>query len=290
MNTQKNNIDYILNNKTNNITSNKDFALSPNSNLGNDNNLSIIHSGTEKEDNNFSSDSDIFLSSKGKKENNLDTDKPLQEQNRINIQATYKQPTSNQGATSKQTTSEKSNILSNQENLKPSAENKDIILIPEQTKKPPLKTLDYKIICKSILKCNGNIAEIAKDLNYNYSNVYQFLKNTKNNTIKRVLEQSREIVLDIAESKLIEHINSIDPRISLDAVKFTLSTLGKNRGFTNKQEIALSQDVLTVPDFEQLRQLKQDFTEVLKIDIEQNFIDNQEINLNKSDSDTINND
>jgi hypothetical protein len=194
-----------------------------------------------------------------------------QEQNKSNIQATDKQITSNQGASNNQNANED-------------------VLVSEPLKKPPLKTLDYRIICKAILKCNGNVAEIAKDLNYNYSNVYNFLKKTKNPTIKRVLEQSKEIILDVAESKLIEHINSIDPRISLDAVKFVLSTLGKNRGFTNKQEIALSQDTLAIPDFDQLKQLKQDFSEILKIDIEQNFIDNQEIDLAQSDAGTINND
>lgn len=188
-----------------------------------------------------------------------------QEQTISESEAIGEQNLSNDKATGKQNTSED-------------------VLISEPLKKPPLKTLDYRIICKSILKCNGNVAEIAKDLNYNYSHVYNFLKKTKNPTIKRVLEQSKEIILDVAESKLIEHINSIDPRISLDAVKFVLSTLGKNRGFTNKQEIALSQDTLAIPDFDQLKQLKQDFSEILKIDIENNFIDSQEINLDNSDA------
>lgn len=195
--------------------------------------------------------------------------------------------------TQEQTTSESEAIgeqnLSNEKATYKQNTNEDI-LVSEPLKKPPLKTLDYRLICKSILKCNGNVAEIAKDLNYNYSHVYNFLKKTKNPTIKRVLEQSKEIILDVAESKLIEHINSIDPRISLDAVKFVLSTLGKNRGFTNKQEIALSQDTLAIPDFDQLKQLKQDFSEILKIDIEQNFIDSQEINLDQSDAGTSSND
>lgn len=197
---------------------------------------------------------------KNNNQNNL-----IQEQTTSESEASGKQNLSNDKATGKQNRSED-------------------VLVSEPLKKPPLKTLDYRIICKSILKCNGNVAEIAKDLNYNYSHVYNFLKKTKNPTIKRVLEQSKEIILDVAESKLIEHINSIDPRISLDAVKFVLSTLGKNRGFTNKQEIALSQDTLAIPDFDQLKQLKQDFSEILKIDIEQNFIDNQEINLDNSDA------
>jgi hypothetical protein len=201
------------------------------------------------------------------KQNNL-----TQEQQGNETKTIIEQATSESEASNKQNASE------------------DVLVVSEPLKKPPLKTLDYRIICKAILKCNGNVAEIAKDLNYNYSNVYNFLKKTKNPTIKRVLEQSKEIILDVAESKLIEHINSIDPRISLDAVKFVLSTLGKNRGFTNKQEIALSQDVLTVPDFDQLKQLKQDFSEILKIDIEQNFIDSQEIDLDQSDAGTINND
>ena len=194
-----------------------------------------------------------------------------------NIKAISEQAGSNLKAKQEQNLSNQDNL----ENLKTNSEKeneKDNILIAENpVKKIPIKFLDYRIICKSILKCNGNVAEIAKDLGYSYSATYQFFKKTKNNTIKRVLEQSKEIILDIAESKLIEHINSIDPRISLDAVKFTLSTLGKNRGFTNKQEIALNQDVLLSPDFDQLRQLKQDFSNILKIDIDQNFIDNQEI-------------
>lgn len=200
------------------------------------------------------------------KQNNL-----TQEQQENETKAIKEQTTSESEASNKQNASED-------------------VLISEPLKKPPLKTLDYRLICKSILKCNGNVAEIAKDLNYNYSHVYNFLKKTKNPTIKRVLEQSKEIILDVAESKLIEHINSIDPRISLDAVKFVLSTLGKNRGFTNKQEIALSQDTLAIPDFDQLKQLKQDFSEILKIDIEQNFIDNQDINLDQLDAGPINND
>lgn len=64
------------------------------------------------------------------------------------------------------------------------------------------------------------------------STVTNYVKRNKH--LQRVVEECREGVLDLAEGKILEKIRDGD----IAAIIFFLKTKGKNRGYTERQEIA----------------------------------------------------
>ena len=62
-------------------------------------------------------------------------------------------------------------------------------------------------------------------------------------TVKAAQEEARERLLDLAESRLYEKIDNGDMR----AIMFVLKTLGKDRGFVERQEIAKPADEVSEP-------------------------------------------
>lgn len=60
----------------------------------------------------------------------------------------------------------------------------------------------------------------------------------KSEHLQRVQKEESEILLDVAELKLIEAVE----RGEWWAIKYTLSTLGKSRGYTTRTEVAGGND------------------------------------------------
>lgn len=146
-----------------------------------------------------------------------------------------------------------------------------------------LRDFTPEMICETILKANGNLIVTSKILNIPLNSLQNALKNTKNKEIyQKAVEQGRNQILDIAELKLVELLQSPDPRISLDAVKFILnSRLAKDRGFGQKSEIEVEHNIgLTVPDLSVIKSIKDTLINSIDtnfIDIEAETVDNQNL-------------
>lgn len=78
----------------------------------------------------------------------------------------------------------------------------------------------------AIVASHGVLAWAARRLGCSRSAVYAAVG--RNPELKAALEEQRDELLDLAESKLIQAVNDGDMR----AVFFLLRTLGKDRGYT----------------------------------------------------------
>jgi hypothetical protein len=85
---------------------------------------------------------------------------------------------------------------------------------------------------RAIEGSRGNLTTVADTLNCTRQTVHNYLQRYPD--LRDSLEQERESLVDLAENKLAK---LIDDGV-LGAVLFTLETMGKNRGWTKKTEIA----------------------------------------------------
>jgi hypothetical protein len=148
--------------------------------------------------------------------------------------------------------------------------------------KNSLRDFTPESICDAILQSNGNLIATSKILNVPLESLKTALKKSKNKAIyQNAVDQGRNQILDIAELKLVELLQSPDPRISLDAVKFVLnSRIAKDRGFSQKQELEIEHNIgLTVPDISIIKSIKDTLINSIDtnfVEIEADTISNQE--------------
>jgi len=64
----------------------------------------------------------------------------------------------------------------------------------------------------------------------------------KSEEIQDALSNAREEIIDMAESKLIRLIEDLNPQ----AIMFALKTIGRDRGYIEKQEIDQTQKVINI--------------------------------------------
>jgi hypothetical protein len=76
----------------------------------------------------------------------------------------------------------------------------------------------------------GIISTIAKRIGCDWHTAKKYIDNFP--TIHRAYQDERELVLDVAESNLITLVKDSD----FSAIKYYLSTQGKHRGYTERQE------------------------------------------------------
>ena len=95
-------------------------------------------------------------------------------------------------------------------------------------------------IIEAIKGTGGIISTIAKKLNCSWTAADKYTSNWE--STKKCLEDERETVLDLAESAVIREIQNGD----IQAAKYMLSTKGKRRGYTEKQEIEMTGSGLPV--------------------------------------------
>jgi len=99
----------------------------------------------------------------------------------------------------------------------------------------------------AIIDCGGYISAIAKTLGCKIESLRQAINN--NPDLKELVYEQREELLDNAERGLVKAVNAG----KLDAIKFVLSRLGRNRGYGQKLEVESSGDsasriVVYLPD------------------------------------------
>jgi len=88
-----------------------------------------------------------------------------------------------------------------------------------------------EVIIKAIEDSNGIVSTIAKKLRCSWGTAKIWIEKTKE--CREALVNETEKLLDLGESALVKNIKAGDER----AIEFLLSTKGKHRGFTTRQEI-----------------------------------------------------
>ena len=120
-------------------------------------------------------------------------------------------------------------------------------VVNRNPRKKSVSKVSRGAIIKAIPGSQGIIREIAKKCGYGYSTLWNWLNQPINDDIREMMAVERESFVDLAETELVKKVK----KGSDWAVKYTLSTLGKKRGFTertdvnidHKQEITLSFDI-----------------------------------------------
>lgn len=91
--------------------------------------------------------------------------------------------------------------------------------------------LTKKRVLNAIARTGGVLAAVASNLGVARQTVYDFME--RNPDVKDQLTQERESIIDMAESKLFKAVQQGDSW----AIKTVLSTIGKDRGYTEKKEL-----------------------------------------------------
>ncbi len=86
-------------------------------------------------------------------------------------------------------------------------------------------------IIKAIRAKHGMVYLAARSLGCSHTLIYNRLK--QNPLIKETIDACRGVILDDAETKLVSAIKRGEPW----AIAFTLKTIGKDRGYTERQEV-----------------------------------------------------
>lgn len=98
-------------------------------------------------------------------------------------------------------------------------------------KRGPEPTLDPVLIASLLAKYNGNIAAVAREVSKGRDTVHRLIQN--NETLQTVLANTREGMLDNAESSLTAQVL----KGNLTAIIFFLKTQGRKRGYVERQQI-----------------------------------------------------
>lgn len=97
-----------------------------------------------------------------------------------------------------------------------------------------MAALTRKQVEKALRDAEGNVSEAARVLGVSRNGVYYHVKRSVR--LQEVLADSRETMVDEAEKALREMIKDHHPA----AVIFALKTIGKDRGYIEKQTIDLT--------------------------------------------------
>lgn len=93
------------------------------------------------------------------------------------------------------------------------------------------KKITLSIIRQAIEKHCGNISAIARAFKIERPRIYEFVE--RHPELKEEIEKAREIMVEEAENYLLKNIRSGKET----SIIFTLKTLGKKKGYVEKQEV-----------------------------------------------------
>jgi len=116
---------------------------------------------------------------------------------------------------------------------------------PRIKKKAPKITTDKDVqtVIEAIKGTAGIVSTIAKRLEVDWHTAESYIK--KYPEALKSFQDEREGILDMAEATILTAIKSGDT----GSAKWLLSTIGKKRGFTEKQEIEISGELGTPVKF-----------------------------------------
>jgi len=86
-------------------------------------------------------------------------------------------------------------------------------------------------IIEALREKHGNMAAAARFLNCSRNTISRYIEQYP--TVKSVADEERETLIDFAENQLFQQVK--DGNIT--AIIFTLKTIGKSRGYVERQEV-----------------------------------------------------
>lgn len=86
-------------------------------------------------------------------------------------------------------------------------------------------------VIASVHKCHGLLSAVAQDLKVARQTVYRYVKQYP--TIADAVQDERETWIDVAEKGLIQQVQ----KGNIVAIMFMLKTVGKSRGYIERQEV-----------------------------------------------------
>lgn len=112
----------------------------------------------------------------------------------------------------------------------------------KKTTRPKLWSEDYvkRVFPKAIMHGRGIMNNIAEQLGTTTPTLYQYIK--KYPWINDLRQQARERFVDVAENQLAEKVEAGEDW----AVKFTLTTLGRNRGYDTGNNLIIHNNTLNM--------------------------------------------
>lgn len=104
----------------------------------------------------------------------------------------------------------------------------------ETTGKKIEKNFDETQVVALLKQVHGNISAAANALGVERCTLYGYIKNHP--VVTEILKDERQAMIDKAESVLWNAMDSTDMEIALDASKYALDRIGRDRGYVTRQE------------------------------------------------------
>ena len=101
------------------------------------------------------------------------------------------------------------------------------------------RPMTAKKVAAALRDANGMVAAAARQLGCDRKVIYRYLK--EHDSVRDAREEAAEYGLDLAQNKLRQAVEAGEPW----AIQLTLRTLGRGRGFVERQEHAIEGDVRT---------------------------------------------
>jgi len=95
----------------------------------------------------------------------------------------------------------------------------------------PAATVTVEQVIEAIRKSHGLLATAARDLGVTRQTVYNYVKRYRR--VAHAVDEARDSILDMAEGQLFSAVQ----KGSIPAMMFLLKTVGRTRGYVDRQEI-----------------------------------------------------
>lgn len=95
-----------------------------------------------------------------------------------------------------------------------------------------------EVVLSALKAANGGIYAAAEALGVHYGTIINYGKRWSE--VQSVIDDTRNVLLDKCELKLIGLMDSDNEAVALRAVTFFLETVGKERGYTKQRENVIS--------------------------------------------------
>ena len=116
---------------------------------------------------------------------------------------------------------------------------------------PPIEqryTKDEVVEC--IHRHFGIFTAICNELDCSF---YALTKYIRKNGLDGDVSEARKTITEVAQNAILECLNSKDEKVRLDAAKFTLKSLGKDKGWSENPNLAVA---ISIDDSEKEKKIK----------------------------------
>ena len=118
-------------------------------------------------------------------------------------------------------------------------------------KVPPI---DQRYTKDEVVECIhrhfGIFTAICNELDCSF---YALTKYIRKNELEADVSEARKTITEVAQNAIMECLNSKDERVRLDAAKFTLKSLGKDKGWSENPNLAVA---ISIDDSEKEKKIK----------------------------------